>query len=361
MKFSSKINLSAEVCQIHSVLIFKSTSDAQEKLQHLASELITSNAKLVSIEVFAPSKYIEIVENFKSNLDSQNCPTNIVLPLDEVSNPELAGAHITSILGADVEYSQVNGIKTAVYEAGGEKYFTLFGATPPLCNKSLDAYTESVLNDMKNALLSNGFTFADTVRTWFYNLDILDWYSAFNKGRTKFFNENKVFDGLLPASTGIGSPNPANTPIQCGLFAIKDAAKRGKVIELPSPLQGGATEYGSSFSRAVEINFDTYRHIMISGTASIAPTGETLHFGDIQKQVALTMDVIEQILKSRNMDFSNTISSVVYCMNPQYYQAFLDWQKSKNLSIPHVPSYSTVCRHDLMFEVELQAKAEPLM
>ncbi|MBO6102307.1 MAG: hypothetical protein J6P03_03525 [Opitutales bacterium] len=355
MNFARDLNLSAGARELHRALVFESPARAKALLEDLARELKGAGAKPVAIEVFAPKKYAGFVSEFLEDLSAQGCPLNHVLPLDENSPIELAGAHITAVSGAGAEYKIQNGIKTSVFEAGGEKYCRIFGATVPVNGRPLNVYTEGVINDMRLALEKNGFKFSDTARTWFYNFDILGWYSDFNRGRTKFFRDNSVFDGLLPASTGIGAPNPAGTRIQCGLIAVKDAPARKKIREIPSPLQGGATEYGSSFSRAVELDFDSYRRVMVSGTASISPDGKTLYFGDISKQVELTMSVIEGILKSRNMDFSDTLRSVVYCMKPEFYKTFLDWQKSRGLNLPHVPSYSTVCRADLMFEVELDA------
>ena len=76
---------------------------------------------------------------------------------------------------------------------------------------------------------------------------------------------------------------------------------------------------------------------------------------DIEKQVDLTMCVIEGILKSRGMDFSDTIRAIAYCQRPEFYAAFKNWCCKRNLGLPHCPSYSTVCRDDLLFEVELDA------
>ena len=210
---------------------------------------------------------------------------------------------------------------------------------------------------MKVLLESCGYKFTDIARTWFYNFELLDWYSEFNRARTEFFEKEGIFKALLPASTGTGAPNPAGAKIESGILAIKsDGSNRfWDVRELQSPLQCGAPEYGSSFSRAVEIDTEHSRRIIISGTASIEPGGATAHLGDIEKQVDLTMCVIEGILKSRGMDFSDTIRAIAYCQRPEFYAAFKNWCCKRNLELPHCPSYSTVCRDDLLFEVELDA------
>ena len=97
---------------------------------------------------------------------------------------------------------------------------------------------------------------------------------------------------------------------------------------------------------------------MVSGTASIEPGGKTAFVGDIEKQVDLTMRVISAILESRGMGLSDTVRSVAYCLRPEYYEVFKKWMARAKLDIPHCPSYSIVCRGDLLFEVELEAFAK---
>lgn len=355
MEMAKKIRLAENVWELHSALVFSSLQDAREKFARLAGFLKSEGAELLAIELFAPEKYARAAEDFKKSLGVKILPQGHVLPLDEVSLPELAGAHITSLKGAKPEFkiTEKNSV-AAFFKCGGEEYCRSFGVCLPQGADCGASYTKEVFKELKEVLALGGFKFSDLARTWFYNDKILAWYDDFNKGRTEFFNENGVFKGLLPASTGIGSPNPKKSKIQAGLIGVKDAPRLGKIYEIESPLQCGATKYGSSFARAVEMKFGTYSRIMVSGTASIAPTGETLYFGDIKKQVELTMQVIGGILKSRGMDFSDTVRSVIYCMKPEYYAEFLNWQKS-NVEIPHTPSYSTVCRGDLMFEAELDA------
>ena len=124
---------------------------------------------------------------------------------------------------------------------------------------------------------------------------------------------------------------------------------------MESPLQCGAPRYGSSFSRAVEIDTEFSRRVIISGTASIEPGGATARAGDIGGQVELTMRVIGEILKSRGMGFSDTVRAIVYCQRPEFYEEFKKWRAQSGAEIPHCPSFSTVCRSDLLFEVELDA------
>lgn len=332
-----------------------SAIDAAEVVLRLFAQAQAAGATVVSAEIFAPKSFVPSFDFLKNT----PVPVNWICPLDETSQPHLAGVHIVAISGATPQFFRSeSGIKAAVYEDSQNVYLRSFGIVSPEHNDDGYLHTLDNLHVLETTLALGGFTFGDVVRTWFYNDDILAWYQQFNKGRTEFYRAREVFDKLLPASTGIGAPNPSGSKIISGVFAVKN--KFGKsngdkdfIFELPSPLQGGATEYGSSFSRAVELDTSTGRRIMISGTASIAPNGNTLYFGDIKKQVALTTDVIGAILKSRGMDFKDTINSVVYCRHPEFFAEFESWNAAHN--IPFCPSYSIVCRDDLMFEIELEA------
>ena len=348
-------NISKTCAETHISLIFNSLEDVSVKFSEAAKALADDGAKVLTVELFAPAGYAAAAENFKVSMSAENAPTMHVLPLDEVSAPMLAGAHIIALKGAEIKFTQsATGSKAAVYSTEDAQFCRIMGVSVPDSGGDADKYTVQTLAELEATLQTCGFEFSDIVRTWFFNRDILDWYAGFNSGRTSFFKEHNVFCGLLPASTGIGAPNPFSTRIQSGVLAVKGAAKKGYVYEIPSPLQGGAPEYGSSFSRAVEMNYDTYKRVIISGTASIDPLGNTLYYGEIDAQVELTMQVIEGILVSRGLSFDDVHRAVVYCMNPKFYESFVRWSE-RNGKIPHVPAYNTVCRSDLMFEVELDA------
>ena len=350
-----EICLDNNVKELHISLVFDNEKDALKKVSEALADFSKNNATVISAEVYAPRGYTQLIEL----LEVSPYPYNWICPLDEKSTPKLEGLHFTAISGAQIQYfKSEKGSKAVVFEDSQNIYCKTFGIFADVDNSDGYLHTLSNLNELEAVLAMCGFKYNDIARTWFYNDDILAWYAPFNKARTEFYQQRGIFDGLLPASTGIGAPNLRGKKITSGALAVKSkngkvAGSDGFVVELPSPLQGGATEYGSSFSRAVEICAENSKRVMISGTASIAPDGKTIYLDDIQKQVQLTMDVIGGILKSREMDFENTTSAVVYCRKPEYFAEFEKWNKANN--IVFCPSYSIVCRDDLLFEVELEA------
>ncbi|WP_306589510.1 RidA family protein [Geothrix sp. 21YS21S-4] len=235
-------------------------------------------------------------------------------------------------------------------------YCLLAGLLPADPTADRSAQTLSSFEQMEAGLKEVGMDFSHVVRTWFYLDELLDWYDEFNVARTAFFEARGVFDRLIPASTGIGASNPAGAAVASGALAIRPRHDRVHIQEVESPLQNPATEYRSSFSRAVEMAFPDRRVLTISGTASIAPDGKTVHQDDVVKQIQLTLDVIEGILKSRGMDWQNTTRAVAYFHDIAELPTFDAICRERGIPpLPVAPAHATVCRADLLFEMELDA------
>jgi enamine deaminase RidA (YjgF/YER057c/UK114 family) len=204
-----------------------------------------------------------------------------------------------------------------------------------------------------------GMTFNDVVRTWFYLEDILDWYRDFNRARNEFFLQARLGPGNVPASTGVSSRNPGGSAVALSAWGIKphDPSAIG-VRMVPSPRQCPAPAYGSAFSRAVEVQSPGFRQLLVSGTASIGPAGETKHVGDVAAQIECTMEVIQAILESRGMTLANTTRSTAYFRSGLDVARFVEWLERHELrSLPVVNACCDICRDDLLFELELDAIA----
>jgi enamine deaminase RidA (YjgF/YER057c/UK114 family) len=209
---------------------------------------------------------------------------------------------------------------------------------------------------MDAALQSAGFRFTDTVRTWIYLDRLLDWYDDFNTVRTACFNETGIFDCMVPASTGIGASNPYGAAIMMDVLAVQPKDKQLAIREVISPLQNPALDYKSSFSRAVEMAYPSHKNLLISGTASIDPDGKTVHLNDPEKQIRLTLDVVFAILESRGMGWNDLFRGIAYFKDMDFKPIYD--KIAGELGIPRFPlaiSHADVCRHDLLFEIEVDA------
>ncbi len=249
-----------------------------------------------------------------------------------------------------------NGCTVGVfYQDAYAEYCLLTGVLPPDLNMSREVQTTAVFEGIEDALKDAGMTFANVARTWLYMDKILDWYDVFNKARDAFFRSRKVYDGLVPASTGIGSANLCGSAITACAIAVKPRVRGAVTVEaVPSPLQCAALEYGSSFSRAIEIGTPEYRTLMVSGTASIEPGGATAYVDDVKKQIQLTMDVVEAILVSRNMGWKDATRAVMYLKKASYMEIWQAWLKAHGLeSLPLITIEADVCRDNLLVELEI--------
>lgn len=236
-------------------------------------------------------------------------------------------------------------------------YILLTGVGPADITASRADQTTSTFENLETILVQEGFTFQHVVRTWLYMERILEWYDDFNRARDAFFESRKVFGGFVPASTGIGSANTTGSAIISAAIAMRPKAVNGATRAMvDSPLQCSALDYRSSFSRAAEIVTPTETTLFVSGTASIEPGGKTAHLDDPVKQIDLTMEVIREILKTRDMDWSHTSRAIAYIKRPEYRPIWQNWLKANDLPADFAQEIiADVCRDDLLFELELDA------
>ncbi len=244
----------------------------------------------------------------------------------------------------------------AKYEDAYAEYVLLMGVTPDDFSASREEQARSVFDNIAKLLENEGYSFHDVVRTWLYLDKLLEWYDVLNRVRDEFFEKHGVFGGFVPASTGIGCANSVGAAMIAGAIAMRPKDARATKAMLDSPLQCSALDYRSSFSRAAEIVTPEWRTVFISGTASIEPGGKTVHHDDMEKQVALTMDVVKAILETRGMTLKDSVRAIAYIKRPEDRPAWQNWLKANGLPADYAQEViSDVCRDDLLFELELDA------
>jgi enamine deaminase RidA (YjgF/YER057c/UK114 family) len=242
------------------------------------------------------------------------------------------------------------------YEDEWARYCVLGGLLPPHRDVARKVQAAETMDLMETLLGQVGMSFTNVFRTWFYLDDILDWYDEFNDARNRFFKQHGIYDRLVPASTGIGGNNTAGAALVANLMAVVPKSDAFQLTALPSPLQCPALEYGSSFSRAVEIRVPGQQRVLVSGTASIEPGGATTHVGDVEAQVATTMEVIEAILKSRGLGWEDSVRAIAYFKHTEDQGAFERYCRSRDLPpLPVLITKNDICRDDLLFELEVDA------
>lgn len=268
----------------------------------------------------------------------------------------VAGIYIHAVTGGSATPLWLGGHMIGTEFTDQYVRYLLIDNLLPEAQLTKNAQTRQLFERMEDSLLGKKMTFDNVVRTWLYLDNILDWYTTFNLTRDSFFKKRDVFKRLVPASTGVGGSNNAGVAIQASVLAAEALTEETTIQVVPSPLQCPALDYGSSFSRAVEIKTPETRRLYISGTASIDEDGPTLHTGDVDRQIAYTMDVVHAILTSRDMDWCDLVRGVAYFKHKTDFDRLSAYCKTHNL--PDMPIgcvQNDVCRDDLLFELEADA------
>ncbi len=269
----------------------------------------------------------------------------------------LEAAQFIGLAGIEVQPLLLEGRLVGVtYEDFHARYCRMAGVLPDDAGASRRHQVQSVFGRMAAVLRECRMSFGDTVRTWLYLDRLLEWYDEFNFERTEFFSRNGIFQGVVPASTGVGAANPFGAAISAGLLAVQPKSGETAVSPVPSPLQCPATAYRSSFSRAVEIGFPTHRSLLISGTASIDAGGESIHRDDPRGQIGHTMQVVKALLESRRMSWADAVRGIAYYTDLRHHRLFQSYCLREGIpSFPLTPVEAEICRRDLQFEIEVDA------
>ena len=283
---------------------------------------------------------------------------DIPCPATSLSFPTVQDGFTTwAIEGLDVQEITIDGETVGtMFEDDNGVYLRCAGVKPDVSLPPGKEAARQVFSKLSQALASAGMDFSNVVRTWFYNDDILSWYDEFNEVRTAFFEEAGVFQGLVPASTGIGATNAFGAAMMTGLFALKPKNEQTYARKVASPLQCPPSDYGSSFSRAASVKTPQGERLFISGTASVAPEGHTAFVGDLDKQIDLTFKVVKAILAECSMNESHVTRAIAYLKKLEFNDSFQSYVQARGLSkMPLLTTVGTICRDDLLFEIELDA------
>ncbi|MCP4260958.1 MAG: translation initiation inhibitor [Planctomycetes bacterium] len=323
-------------------------------IQRVAKAVHECKAQVVSQEVFGVLDKNNIIQRLKDALGKYEGP---VTWLEDGHAMNLYGTHIWAVSGIPVNQLEQDGrIVGSLFDDEKAQYCHLSGLLPKTASRPRSEQAAEIFEQMDGVLKANEMDFNDVLRTWFYNDNILDWYGDFNKVRDIFFNKKQVYEGLVPASTGVGGRNPAGTALVGALLAVKAKSEGVMASAVKSPLQSPALEYGSSFSRAVELDLSDHQRLYISGTASIDPDGTTVHVDDPQEQVELTMKVVHVILESRDMGWIDVTRALAYFKHAKDATIFDKFCTLNNVPpLPVVIAENDICREELLFEIELDA------
>ncbi|MGD2123121.1 MAG: hypothetical protein PVJ76_15315 [Gemmatimonadota bacterium] len=331
--------------------------EAASLYRHLHQLLTESRFEILELRVFGTiDAHASCAETLGGLFGEIDWPL-VFIQGEDCFGGEIAGIQLHAVAGASVETIHRNGRAVGrVFEDQFARYCVLGDLHSPDSSLPRERQTEDTFELMVGGLTAAGMDLHSIVRTWFFIDDILGWYQAFNQVRSNLYSREGVFDRYLPASTGIGGSNPEDAAVVASVLAMQAKGEGVSVREIPSPLQCPPIDYGSSFTRAAELVTPDSRSVLVSGTASINPDGVTAHLGDVDSQIAYTLQIVEAILRSRGMDLSDVTRGNAYFKDSAGAVSLGENARRHGLPVSRlVVSENDVCREDLLFELEIDA------
>jgi len=229
--------------------------------------------------------------------------------------------------------------------------------------------TRRMLQRAAHLLETQGASYRDVVRTWFYLSDILAWYPEFNRSRTAIYGQFGILPGQengrlkLPASTGIRGELHTGAAGALDLLAVAGPVEsRPRVRQLSNPGQQDAFQYGSAFSRGALIEGLDISLIQVSGTAAIDGQGQSLYPEDARAQIDCTFDKIAALIGPEGASLNDIAAASVFVKRPEDALVYHERAAARGLSnLPAVIMVADVCREELLFEMDAEVAFDPSM
>ncbi len=348
------------VLELHLTILPLPGESAAGMLERLAVVLRMHNASVVRHEVFgALASHPDFGISMRRLFGVEPWPVTFVEGAS-CNGESMSGMHVLAVAGVRVDSLSINDrVVGRVFQDGHARHCVL-GDIQPTDNTTIPREEQAmqVFENLVSVLNRTGMNLPNVARTWLFLDDILSWYGPLNHVRRECFERHHLFDHTVPASTGVGTRNPAGAALVAGAWAVEPTNGALFLGEVGSPMQCPAPAYGSCFSRAVEIITPGWRRMFISGTASIAPKGDSVCAGDVDGQIDLTMQVVRAILVSREMDYPDVTRATAYLRNSADAPLFHRWCNKLGLeNWPLIITQAVVCRDELLFEIEVDAMA----
>jgi len=195
------------------------------------------------------------------------------------------------------------------------------------------------------------------VRTWLYVADIYDNYAGLVEARRELFEAHGLTDEThYISSTGIeGRRRDPACLVSLDAYAIPGLSpEQVRYLVAPERL-GPASAYGPTFERGTRVDHGDRAHVLISGTASIDPSGEVVHEGDVENQADRTLGNVEALLEDGGASLDDVVHMVVYVRDAPDHAAVGRFLDARCPGIPRILAEAPVCRPGWLVEIECMA------
>jgi enamine deaminase RidA (YjgF/YER057c/UK114 family) len=191
--------------------------------------------------------------------------------------------------------------------------------------------------------------------------------------------KKKIVRTKLPASGIYYSPGEQKERAALGLPPCSPAP-RGLIKKLPKGrvpilkkaicapgVLNEAPVYGSAFTRGLRLELPShYIQLLISGTSSVGPNGETLYPGDFRAQLWRTYHNITELLESEGATWHDVVRTTCYLRDIDRDYAEFNRIRTEFYDALGLDPYPAstgiqagICRSDLLIEIEAVAIIVP--
>ena len=133
---------------------------------------------------------------------------------------------------------------------------------------------------------------------------------------------------------------------------------RKRAIRAPEALNE-APQYGSAFSRGLRLDIGGVTILLISGTASVGPNGETLHIGDFRAQTRRTYDNLTALLAAEGATWHDIVRTTCYLRDIDRDYAEFNEERTAFFQLQGLDPLpastgiqAKLCRPELLVEIE---------
>ena len=217
--------------------------------------------------------------------------------------------------------------------------------------------TVNLLDELSDALTAQGMTLEDNcVRTWLFVQNIDSNYKGVVEGRNDVFDRHNLTTSThFIASTGIeGNTGLHRNVVMLDAFGVKGHSIGIRHLYGASHLNR-TSEYGVRFERGSVVEYPGFRHVFISGTASIDNMGRIMHEGDIIHQTGRMIENVEVLLGEAGCSFTDVAAITVYLRDSADFAVVKHIFDERFPALPRVITLAPVCRPGWLVEMECVA------
>jgi enamine deaminase RidA (YjgF/YER057c/UK114 family) len=215
--------------------------------------------------------------------------------------------------------------------------------------------TTGIFTAYTGGLQARGLTLADgAVRTWLFVRDVDANYGDLVTARRAHFTAHGLTaETHYIASTGIEGLAPDNPAfVQMDAYAVAGLRPEQVTYLSATGYLCPTHHYGVTFERGTAVRYADRTQIYISGTASIDRDGQIVHPGDLQGQIARTLENIAALLRQAGAGPRDVAQYLVYLRNADDRAVAARALRAHLGDVPAVIVRGPVCRPGWLIEIE---------